>query len=428
MKTSLNANAAAGHTISDTTKNGASPIDTMHYVLDAEGNIMAVYRNKKIEEQPIYGSTKIGPPQYAGKEKEGYQTFNLRKYELTNHLGNVLAVISDKVNLYGHSNILDSARATIVSASDYYPFGLIMQGRTYQDSVCRYGFNGKRKDNRYGRIAKYNYGFRIYSPEDGVFLSVDPLTSKFSMLTPYQFASNTPIQAIDLDGKEALSAQIELRTLVSGEMAGITTSHTVGILVGASAAGSGVYAARFYTPTLGIGSGAGLTLGASVTVYPTANIEDLGGFGAAAGYFLTKNPAGAGPVFSGEINSTDPSQSDVSIGGTYGVGPLSGGMGGGAYVEGAYTFLSDVVKVADLPNSSFLKGLTETFGVPEKTILEGVNAMVNELSKQNSNLKQQLKPVDLEQEKLIPADKTRFELPKRLTPKGETGEKTKEKK
>src|SRR6218665_899416 len=35
--------------------------------------------------------------------------------------GNVLAVISDKVNLYGHNNTLDSARAAIVSASDYYP-------------------------------------------------------------------------------------------------------------------------------------------------------------------------------------------------------------------------------------------------------------------------------------------------------------------
>lgn len=35
------------------------------------------------------------------------------------------------------------------------------------------------------------------------FLSVDPLTNKYPMLTPYQFASNTPIQAIDLDGLEA---------------------------------------------------------------------------------------------------------------------------------------------------------------------------------------------------------------------------------
>lgn len=34
------------------------------------------------------------------------------------------------------------------------------------------------------------------------FLSVDPLGRKFPELTPYQFAGNTPIQAIDLDGLE----------------------------------------------------------------------------------------------------------------------------------------------------------------------------------------------------------------------------------
>lgn len=49
----------------------------------------------------------------------------------------------------------------------------------------------------------YDYGFRIYNPQIAKFLSVDPLTSTYPMLTPYQFASNTPIQAIDLDGLEA---------------------------------------------------------------------------------------------------------------------------------------------------------------------------------------------------------------------------------
>lgn len=34
------------------------------------------------------------------------------------------------------------------------------------------------------------------------FLSTDPLTKKYPELTPYQFASNTPIQGIDLDGME----------------------------------------------------------------------------------------------------------------------------------------------------------------------------------------------------------------------------------
>ena len=35
------------------------------------------------------------------------------------------------------------------------------------------------------------------------FLSVDPIARDFPELTPYQFASNTPIKAIDLDGLEA---------------------------------------------------------------------------------------------------------------------------------------------------------------------------------------------------------------------------------
>ncbi len=37
------------------------------------------------------------------------------------------------------------------------------------------------------------------------FLSVDPLTKSYPWYTPYQFAGNTPIQAIDIDGLEPLT-------------------------------------------------------------------------------------------------------------------------------------------------------------------------------------------------------------------------------
>ncbi|MBW7891902.1 MAG: hypothetical protein H3C48_12960, partial [Chitinophagaceae bacterium] len=64
--------------------------------------------------------------------------------------------------------------------------------------------NGKENDNEVkGEGNQQDYGMRIYDPRLGRFLSVDPLTDKYPELTPYQFASNTPIQAIDLDGKEA---------------------------------------------------------------------------------------------------------------------------------------------------------------------------------------------------------------------------------
>jgi len=65
----------------------------------------------------------------------------------------------------------------------------------------RYGFNGKEKDNDIG-VADQDYGARIYDARLVRFKSVDPITSKYPELSPYQFASNTPIQAVDLDGLE----------------------------------------------------------------------------------------------------------------------------------------------------------------------------------------------------------------------------------
>jgi len=83
-----------------------------------------------------------------------------------------------------------------------------MPGRKYNSSEYRYGFNGKEKDQNgeFGSITNYDYGFRIYNPAVGRFLSVDPLTEDYPMLTPYQFASNSPIANIDLDGLESYYA------------------------------------------------------------------------------------------------------------------------------------------------------------------------------------------------------------------------------
>jgi len=84
-----------------------------------------------------------------------------------------------------------------------------MNGRTSEfaanDSIAyRYGFNGKEKDpeGMGGGGSTYDYGFRIYNPKIAKFLSVDPLTKEYPWYTPYQFAGNKPIQAIDLDGLE----------------------------------------------------------------------------------------------------------------------------------------------------------------------------------------------------------------------------------
>lgn len=177
---------------------GEEIVSTSRYVRDASGNVMAIYKDEVMQEQPVYGSNRLG--MFKGGIAAGQQMLAKREYELSNHLGNVLAVISDKVGMDGVD-----VYATEISVSDYYPFGLNMEGRGWQDTDddYRYGFNGKEKDDseEFGNT-HYDYGFRIYNPSIGRFLSVDPLTKEYPFYTPYQFAGNKPIVAIDIDGLE----------------------------------------------------------------------------------------------------------------------------------------------------------------------------------------------------------------------------------
>ncbi len=89
------------------------------------------------------------------------------------------------------------------NAKTNYPFGMLINERSYTSDSYRFGFNGKEKDDEInGDGNTYDYGFRIYNPRLGKFLSVDPLFKSYPWYTPYQFAGNNPISFVDLDGKE----------------------------------------------------------------------------------------------------------------------------------------------------------------------------------------------------------------------------------
>jgi RHS repeat-associated protein len=81
---------------------------------------------------------------------------------------------------------------------------MLQPGRKFEAvNHYRYGFNGKENDNEVkGEGNQQDYGMRIYDPRLGRFLSVDPLTKSYPWFTPYQFASNSPIIYIDIDGAE----------------------------------------------------------------------------------------------------------------------------------------------------------------------------------------------------------------------------------
>ena len=200
---------------------------TTYYVRDATGNPMATYKlsqvplsnpgltSYKLIERPIYGSSRVGIDN-TELELVGYTAptdgitthiLGLKQYELVNHLGNVLTTITDKKIPVESNGAIDHYVADITSATDYYPFGSPMDGRNFSSDKYRFGFNGKENDNEVkGEGSQQDYGMRIYDSRLGRFLSTDPIIvyeHKYPELSTYQFASNTPVWAIDLDGLEA---------------------------------------------------------------------------------------------------------------------------------------------------------------------------------------------------------------------------------
>ena len=201
---------------------------TTWYVRDAQGNVMGVYSSPPEggggywREQHLYGSSRLGTwnPNVNLSNTNGtaaWDTTGKKSYELTNHLGNVMATISDKRLQHStDGTAIDYFDADVQSAQEYYAFGSIIPGRTYLSPVggvgggYRYGFNGKENDNEVKKDQDGNpnvgtqqdYGMRIYDSLTGRFLSVDPLTAKYPWYTPYSFAGNMPIRFIDMDGLE----------------------------------------------------------------------------------------------------------------------------------------------------------------------------------------------------------------------------------
>ncbi|MGH2667491.1 RHS repeat domain-containing protein, partial [Flavobacterium sp.] len=105
--------------------------------------------------------------------------------------------------VFGKSGQLAWFNADVLNYSDYYPFGMLVPNRFGSSTAYRYGFQGQEKDDEIkGEGNSLNYTFRMHDPRIGRFFARDPLFRKFPELTPYQFSSNTPIMAVELEGLE----------------------------------------------------------------------------------------------------------------------------------------------------------------------------------------------------------------------------------
>jgi len=159
--------------------------------------LLTTYINTQIEQFSRLGTYKVPYETDPNRSKKQTQVDDLHKlilgyrnYELSNHLGHVLAVISDK-------------SAEIVSANDYYPFGMTIKSRSF-DGNYRFGFQGQESEKElFGGNASF-FKYRISDNRTGRFGSIDPLFRKYPWNSQYAFSENRLIDGIELEGLEVL--------------------------------------------------------------------------------------------------------------------------------------------------------------------------------------------------------------------------------
>ena len=135
-----------------------------------------------------------------------YRSLGEKRYELSNHLGNVLSVISDRRLAFdsdanGTTNYYE---ADVMSAQDYDPFGMLLVGRSWEVGTgYKYGFNGKEGDDEIsGTKINWDFGSRVYNATIGRWLSVDVKANRYPFIQPYNFVANCPIWFIDPAGED----------------------------------------------------------------------------------------------------------------------------------------------------------------------------------------------------------------------------------
>ncbi|WP_340074235.1 hypothetical protein, partial [Leptobacterium sp. I13] len=145
---------------------------TDYYVRDVAGSVLAIYNNSTLTEHAIYGSGRLGIY---------FRQSGSSVYQLTDHLGNVRAVVSS---------------GGLTNATDYYPGGMPMPNRQLTDGTYRYGYQGDfaETDPETGKPA---FELRLYDPRINRWLTTDPYGEFHS---PYLAMGNNWPNVVDSDG------------------------------------------------------------------------------------------------------------------------------------------------------------------------------------------------------------------------------------
>jgi hypothetical protein len=296
-------------------------------------------------------------------------------YELSNHLGNVLSVISDKAIPHDNGGVVDYFLADIRQAQDFSPFGVQLEGKKLKKTGLadkfRFGFQNQEMDDEVkGDGNSVNFSFRMHDPRLGRFFAIDQLAAKYPHNSVYAFSENRVIDGVEMEGLEVV-------------LIGKNISATLLLFSGFTEAGIAIGPDGFYAyGSYGYGAEsdvANIASKISVTFYPDMpSVKDAGGEGTA--FYIGTGEAGLNLSISG-----------VESGGIYSGINIQAGVGAGiSPMNVGFSTSTTTIKKIDFTqvdlSKSDLKMAKTMLSEQKKSII----SEAKELKLQNQSLRKQI--------------------------------------
>ena len=207
-------------------------------------------------------------------------------YQLTDHLGSVVAVVSGT-----DGAVLESSRYGVYGSHTGGP--LTVTATSTDGEPLRYRFSGKEDQSVDFGLPYTDFGARHYSPTLCRWLTPDPLSEKYYDVSPYAYCAGDPVNMVDYDG--------EIPHVVVGAAVGAVISGGVALYKGKSgrefwgAVAGGAVGGAVAAAT----GGASLAIGGSV--FRVAAEESLAGAVGGAMQSIVEQGISCGVIDNGKV-------------------------------------------------------------------------------------------------------------------------------
>ena len=121
-------------------------------------------------------------------------------YTITDHLGNVRAVVDEN--------------GTLKQVNNYFAYGGLLNDVTTGADVQTHKYNGKELDRMHG-LDTYDYGARNYDAALGQFTTMDPLCEKYYHISPYAYCGGNPVNRVDPDGRTVVADSLAQQNIIN---------------------------------------------------------------------------------------------------------------------------------------------------------------------------------------------------------------------